>query len=244
MVKAQTMEQLSSDFLKFLEKIKNKKTLNPSLKTHKMYKQLKEIKEKIELDNSLIEYDKLINIVSKKELKQLIQEKILFKISKKYYCFDLEIIDNYVLNQILFPNTVFCCETVSNFLDISTHIDLKTNIMVSNKFKYWRYKRKYKNYKFFYSNKKSFSVGKTKHKSYMQNEIPIYDLEKTILDILNHQKNMNPQVIDDLHSFLENHLDKIDKTKMIDYINKINFFKKNKKEGVLYEWFWQKEKTI
>lgn len=240
----QQLKQDREEFLYILNKIKNKDKLDESLKSHKLYSKLKEIKEKIELDNSLIPYQKIITIINKKELKQLLKEKILTKINKKFYCFDLDVIDTYLLIQTLIPNSVFCCESSANLLGISTFIDENINIMVNNRIKFWYYQKKFPNSVFFLTKKKYMNLGITKHNSYMKNTIIIYDLEKTILDVLNFSKKINTQTINDINDFLENNINLIDEQKMLKYIKELKFFKKNKKEGILYEWFLQKTKTI
>lgn len=140
-------------------------------------------------NNEVIKHKDIINVLTKKELKQLLKIKAIIKINQQYYYLIDGLIDPLWKATILIKNAIFCYETASAII-FDYSIPKTIDITVNNLFKYLYYKIKYKCiYNLYYANKKKFNMGIKQYKTFFYGTYVLaYEKERTVCELLTNQK--------------------------------------------------------
>ena len=130
--------------------------------------------------------------ILKKYLKELVDEKKLLKLSKGLYmlsdCFE----DEYFIFQATNSNAIFSLETALYLHNYSDRVPTIYNITVPRN--YGGNLRKVKNVDLIYVIPEFHNMGIIEIESPLGQKIKVYDLERTICDIIKFKNRMDPEI--------------------------------------------------
>lgn len=132
------------------------------------------------------------NDIPKIYLTQLVDEKKLIRISRGLYmlpdCFE----DEYYRFQVITNYSVFSLETALYLHNYSDRVPTVYNITVPRN--YNGYLSKEKNVKLSYVKEELLNLGVTEIESPLGQKIKVYDLERTICDIIKFKSKVDPEI--------------------------------------------------
>lgn len=132
------------------------------------------------------------NDIPKIYLTQLVDEKKLIRISRGLYmlpdCFE----DEYYRFQVITNYSVFSLETALYLHNYSDRVPTVYNITVPRN--YNGYLSKEKNVKLSYVKEELLNLGITEIESPLGQKIKVYDLERTICDIIKFKNKVDPEI--------------------------------------------------
>ncbi len=132
------------------------------------------------------------NDIPKIYLTQLVDEKKLIRISRGLYmlpdCFE----DEYYRFQVITNYSVFSLETALYLHNYSDRVPTVYNITVPRN--YNGYLSKEKNVKLSYVKEELLNLGITEIESPLGQKIKVYDLERTICDIIKFKSKVDPEI--------------------------------------------------
>lgn len=149
--------------------------------------------ELAEKNNGYIRTKEILdNNILKKYLKELVDEKKLLKLSKGLYmlsdCFE----DEYFIFQATNSNAIFSLETALYLHNYSDRVPTIYNITVPRN--YGGNLRKVKNVDLIYVIPEFHNMGIIEIESPLGQKIKVYDLERTICDIIKFKNRMDPEI--------------------------------------------------
>lgn len=132
------------------------------------------------------------NDIPKIYLTQLVDEKKLIRISRGLYmlpdCFE----DEYYRFQVITNYSIFSLETALYLHNYSDRVPTVYNITVPRN--YNGYLSKEKNVKLSYVKEELLNLGITEIESPLGQKIKVYDLERTICDIIKFKSKVDPEI--------------------------------------------------
>lgn len=130
--------------------------------------------------------------ISTVELTRLVEQKKLERISRGYYAIANSFCDDYFKYQLKSKNCVFSHSTALFFYDLSDRTPLYFDLTVP--VGYNASLRKDKNVVLHYVKKEHLSLGLTTIDSPFGSKIRVYDLERTICDIVKYRDHMDKEI--------------------------------------------------
>ena len=132
------------------------------------------------------------NNIPKNYLKELVNEKKLTKVNRGFYMLSECYEDEYFTIQSTNNNAIFSLETALYLHNYSDRIPTLYNITVPRN--YGGNLRKEKNVNLLYLKKEFHDLGIIEIESPLGNKIKVYDLERTICDIVKYKNKVNPEI--------------------------------------------------
>lgn len=155
----------------------------------------KDVLEKLSNENGLIFVREAeANGIDRFRLSYLVKEDKLDRVSHGVYALKDETVDEYVLLQSNSKRMIYSHHTALYFHDLSDRVPSQIHISVPKGYNASRLKQRYSKLDVHYVKKDVFELGKEKSKSPLGGEIIIYDVERTICDIVKERKRIDPQV--------------------------------------------------
>ena len=156
-------------------------------------------------------------------LTRLVKENKIERVSRGIYVKKNELIDDFVVLQSKSKNAIFSNATALYLHGYSNRIPIKYDITVKNG--YNGTLQKSSNVNLFYTKRELFELGLINYKLDSGNIIRVYDLDKTICDIIKNKKKIDAEIFnkaikDYFYSKKRNTL------KLYEYAKKMNIYNK------------------
>lgn len=132
------------------------------------------------------------NGIPKKHLKELVNEKKLLKVNRGLYMLPDCFIDEYFMFQSTNNDAIFSLETALYLHNYSDRIPTIYYITVPRN--YGGNLRKEKNVELLYIKREFYDIGITEINSPLGQKIKVYDLERTICDIIKYKNKVDPEI--------------------------------------------------
>lgn len=146
-----------------------------------------------EKNNGYIRTKEIVyNDIPKNYLKELVDEKVLLKVKKGLYILSNYFEDEYFIFQSTNSNAIFSLETALYLHNYNDRVPTIYNITVPKN--YGGNLRKEKNVKLLYIKPELHNIGITEIESPLGNKIKVYDLERTICDIIKFKSKVDPEI--------------------------------------------------
>lgn len=126
--------------------------------------------------------------ISSKILTRMIEKGIIERVARGIYIEVDTLEDKYFITQAICKKGIFSHETALYFHDLSDRTPIKYQLTIPSYYNNTLIKNK--NYEFFYIKEDLYEVGITEIKTPYGNKIRIYDLERTICDIIKNKKRI------------------------------------------------------
>ena len=118
----------------------------------------------------------------------MIEKGIIERVARGIYIEVDTLEDKYFITQAICKKGIFSHETALYFHDLSDRTPIKYQLTIPSYYNNTLIKNK--NYEFFYIKEDLYEVGITEIKTPYGNKIRIYDLERTICDIIRNKKRI------------------------------------------------------
>ena len=150
---------------------------------------IKRVEGLIKRNNGIIEtYQIEEHGINNKVLTRMIERGIIERVARGVYISSDTIEDTYFTTQAICRKGIFSHETALYFHDLCDRTPIKYQITIPS---YYNTKLlKDKNYEFFYLKKELYEIGITEMKTPYGNKVKVYDLERTICDIIRNKKKI------------------------------------------------------
>lgn len=149
--------------------------------------------ELAEKNNGYIRTKEIVdNNIPKNYLKELVGEKVLLKVNKGLYMLSDYFEDEYFIFQSTNSNAIFSLETALYLYNYSDRVPTIYNITVPKN--YGGNLRKEKNVKLSYVKEELLNLGITEIESPLGQKIKVYNLERTICDIIKFKSKVDPEI--------------------------------------------------
>ena len=132
--------------------------------------------------------------IDRYRLSYLAKEDKIDRVGHGVYALKDEIIDDYVLIQGTGKRVIYSYHTALYFHDLSDRVPSQIHISVPQGYNASRLKNRYDDLVVHYVKKELLELGKQIGTSPLGGEITLYDVERTICDIVKDQKNIDSQV--------------------------------------------------
>lgn len=154
-----------------------------------------EILEKLSDENGLIFVrDAEVKGINRYRLSYLAKENKIDRVGQGVYALKDEIFDEYVLLQGNSKRVIYSYHTALYFHGLSDRVPSQIHISVPQGYNASRLKERFDDLVVHYVKKEVFELGKEIGTSPLGGEIVLYDVERTICDIVKDQKNIDSQV--------------------------------------------------
>ena len=156
-------------------------------------------------------------------LTKLIKEGKIERVSRGVYIKKNDLADEFVILQSKSKNAIYSNNTALYLYGFSNRIPIKYDITINNG--YNGSLQKEKNVDLFYTKKELLKLGVTDYKLDSGNIIKVYDLDKTICDIIKNKKRIDPEIFN--KAIREYFYSKKKNTlKLYEYAKKMNIYNK------------------
>ncbi len=158
-------------------------------------------------------------------LTKLVKDDKIERLSRGLYVKKEDIADDFIVLQSKSKNAIFSNMTALYLYGFSNRIPIKYDITINSG--YNGSLQKNDNVNLFYCNKKFLNLGVTSFKLNSGNVIRVYDLDRTICDVIKNKKKLDAELVnkairDYFYSNKKNTL------KLYEYAKKMNIYKKVK----------------
>lgn len=126
--------------------------------------------------------------ISNKILTRMIERGIIERVARGIYISVDTLEDKYFITQAICKKGIFSHETALYFHDLCDRTPVKYQLTIPSY--YNNVLIKDKNYQFFYLKDELYEVGITEMKTPYGNKVKVYDLERTICDIIRNKKKI------------------------------------------------------
>lgn len=126
--------------------------------------------------------------ISSKILTRMIEKGIIERVARGIYIEADTLEDKYFTTQAICKKGIFSHETALYFHDLCDRTPIKYQLTIPSYYNNTLIKNK--NYDFFYIKENLYEVGITEIKTPYGNKIKVYDLERTICDIIRNKKRI------------------------------------------------------
>lgn len=165
------------------------------------------------------------NNINKKFLTNLVKNEKLIRLSRGYYGLPTYIQDDYYILLSKSQNAVFSMSTALYLHGLSERIPLVYNITLP--YGYSGALQKEKNVLLNFVKKELLNLGVVEVESPFGMKIKVYDIERTICDIIKHKNKMDAEIFSKALKFYAKRKDKnININKLMRYAKKMNIEKK------------------
>lgn len=130
--------------------------------------------------------------INSAELTKLVKEKKIERITRGYYCLPEYFVDDFYKYQIKSKNCIFSHETALYFYDLTDRTPNVFDITVPRGYNGSLSTDKKIN--LHYTKKENLLLGLSSVKSAQNMNIKVYDIERTICDIIKNKKNMDIEI--------------------------------------------------
>lgn len=153
------------------------------------------ILEKLSDENGLIFVREAEVIgIDRYRLSYLAKKNKIDRVGQGVYALKNEIVDEYVLLQGNSKRVIYSYHTALYFHDLSDRVPSQIHISVPQGYNAFRLKERVDDLGVHYVKKELFELGKERGTSPLGGEIILYDVERTICDIVKDQKHIDSQV--------------------------------------------------
>lgn len=126
--------------------------------------------------------------INSRILTRMIERGIIERVARGVYISADTIEDKYFTTQAICRKGIFSHETALYFHDLCDRTPIKYQITIPSYYNNTLIKNK--NYEFFYLKKELYEIGITEMKTPYGNKVKVYDLERTICDIIRNKKKI------------------------------------------------------
>ena len=163
------------------------------------------------------------NNIPKIYLTKLIEENKIERVSRGIYIKKDELVDEFIILQSKSRNVIYSNTTALYLHGLSDRIPIKYDITINNGYK--GSLQKASNVNLFYIKKELLNLGVMDYKLDSGNIIKVYDLDKTICDIIKNKKRIDAEIYN--KAIREYFYSKKKNTlKLYDYAKKMNIYNK------------------
>lgn len=171
--------------------------------------------------------------IPKVYLTKLVKEKLIERISRGIYIKTNELPDNMVILQNKSKNAIYSNTTALFLHKLSNRLPIKYDITIKSG--YNGSLQKEKNVNLFYVKKELLELGVKDYKLDSGYIIKVYDLERTICDIIKNKKKLDQELVNKAirDYFYSNNRNTI---KLYDYAKKLNIYEKVRNTFEVLKW--------
>lgn len=126
--------------------------------------------------------------INSRILTRMIERGIIERVARGVYISADTIEDTYLTTQAICRKGIFSHETALYFHDLCDRTPIKYQITIPSYYNNTLIKNK--NYEFFYLKEELYEIGITEMKTPYGNKVKVYDLERTICDIIRNKKKI------------------------------------------------------
>lgn len=167
--------------------------------------------------------DVVSNNIPRFYLTKLIKDNKIERVSRGVYTKKNELVDEFVILQSKSKNAIYSNTTALYLYGLSNRIPIKYDITINNG--YNGSLQKNNNVNLFYTKKDLLDLGVINYKLDSGNIIKVYDLDKTICDIIKNKKKIDAEIFN--KAIREYFYSKNKNTlKLYDYAKKMNIYNK------------------
>ena len=166
-------------------------------------------------------------------LTRLIKEDKIERVSRGVYIKKNELVDEFVILQSKSKNAIYSNTTALYLHGFSNRMPIKYDITINNG--YNGSLQKEKNVNLFYTKKELLELGVINYKLDSGNIIRVYDLDKTICDIIKNKKKIDAEIFNKAirEYFYSN---KKNTLKLYEYAKKMNIYNKVRDTFEVFGW--------
>lgn len=147
------------------------------------------IRKILKKNNGTITTKEVENLgISSKILTRMIEKGIIERVARGIYIESDTLEDKYFITQAICKKGIFSHETALYFHDLCDRTPIKLQLTIPSYYNNTLIKNK--DYEFFYIKEELYNIGITEIKTPYGNKIKIYDLERTICDIIRNKKKI------------------------------------------------------
>ena len=156
----------------------------------------KEVEILLKKNNGIVETYQVEELgINNKILTRMIEKGIIERVARGVYIEKNKLEDNYFITQAICKKGIFSHETALYFHDLCDRTPIKYQLTIPS---YYNSKLlKDKNYEFFYLKQELYEIGVTYMKTPYGNKVRVYDLERTICDIIRNKKRIEISLFTD-----------------------------------------------
>jgi len=126
--------------------------------------------------------------VNSRVLTRMIEKGIIERVTRGIYIGVDTLEDKYFITQAMCNKGIFSNETALYFHDLSDRTPIKYQLTIPSNYNHTLIRNP--NYEFFYIKEELYEIGITEMKTPYGNKIKVYDLERTICDIIKNKKRI------------------------------------------------------
>jgi len=159
-------------------------------------KDIKKVEKLLKSNNGIITTQQVENLqINNKILTRMIEQGIIERVSRGIYVKNGNLEDTYFISQAICKKGIFSHETALYFHDLSDRTPIKYDLTIPSGYNTKLLKDN--RYEFFYIKEELHNCGIIEMMSPYGNKIRIYDLERTICDIIRSKKRMEIALFSD-----------------------------------------------
>lgn len=150
---------------------------------------IQKIEKLLKKNNGVIETYQVEELgINNKILTRMVENGIIERVARGVYIEKDTLEDRYFITQAICRKGIFSHETALYFHDLCDRTPIKYQLTIPS---YYNTRLlKDKNYEFFYLKDELYEIGITEIKTLYGNKIRVYDLERTICDIIRNKKRI------------------------------------------------------
>lgn len=150
---------------------------------------IEKIEELLKKRNGIITTSEVEDLgINSRILTRMIERGIIERVARGIYISVDTIEDTYFTTQVICKKGIFSHETALYFHDLCDRTPIKFQLTVPSN--YNNISIKNSNYQFFYLKEELYNVGIIEMKTPYGNKVKVYDLERTICDIIRNKKKI------------------------------------------------------
>ena len=157
---------------------------------------IKKVEKLLKKNNGVIETNQVENLgINNKVLTRMIEKGLIERIARGVYIGKDTFEDKYFTTQAICKKGIFSHETALYFHDLCDRTPITYQLTIPS---YYNTKLlKDKDYEFFYLKEELYEVGVIEMKTPYGNKVKVYDLERTICDIIRNKKRIEIALFSD-----------------------------------------------
>lgn len=154
-----------------------------------MMDDIQKVEKLLKKNNGVIETYQVEDLgINNKVLTRMLERGLIERIARGTYIGADTFEDEYFITQAICKKGIFSHETALYFHDLCDRTPIKYQLTVPTNYNNILIKNK--NYQFFYLKEELYEIGITEMKTPYGNKVKVYDLERTICDIIRNKKKI------------------------------------------------------
>ena len=150
---------------------------------------IQKVEKLLKKNNGVIETYQVEDLgINNKVLTRMIERGLIERVARGTYIGADTFEDEYFITQAICKKGIFSHETALYFHDLCDRTPIKFQLTVPTNYNNILIKNK--NYQFFYLKDELYEIGITEMKTPYGNKVKVYDLERTICDIIRNKKKI------------------------------------------------------